>query len=176
MNIEYGLEICFAKDYNSSTKNTYIKSCLSALRLKDNVFKDSILVDNSTLSIAVSHLSVLCLEMHGIALIKGIAVQFHHGWSLARRTIVYHGTLTGSPSTSDPSDFRKPDYTATCLLGQRISPVGVPSCTSVYHYVPLCTSMYHYVPECNIMYHYVAACTTGPCLLVSSCCRSNVVR
>ena len=146
MNIGYGMEICFAKDYNSSTKNTYIKSCLSALRLKDNVFKDSILVDNNTLSAAVSHLSVLCLEMHGIALIKGLAVQFHHGWSLARRTIAYHGTLTGSPS-----DFRKPDYTAPCLHGQRISPW-----LWVYHRVPSCTSVYHYVSACTIMYHYVA--------------------
>ena len=136
----------FCKILNSSTKNTYIKSCLSALSLKDNVFKDNILVDNSTLSTAVSHLSVLCLEMHGIALIKGLAVQFHHGWSLARRTIVYHGTLTGSPS-----DFRKPDYTAPCLHGQRISPW-----LWVYHRVPSCTSVYHYVSACTIMYHYVA--------------------
>ena len=146
MNIEYGLEICFAKDYNSPTNNTYIKSCLSALSLKDNVFKDSILVDNSTLSTAVSHLSVLCLEMIGIALIKGLALQFRHGWSLARRTIVYHGTLTGSPS-----DFRKPDYTAPCLHGQRISPW-----LWVYHRVPSCTSVYHYVSACTIMYHCVA--------------------
>ena len=123
-----------------------LKSCLSALSLKDNVFKDSILVDNSTLSTAVSHLSVLCLEMHGIASIKGLAVQFHHGWSLAGRTIAYHGTLTGSPS-----DFRKPDYTAPCLHGQRISPW-----LWVYHRVPSCTSVYHYVSACTIMYHYVA--------------------
>ena len=87
MNIEYGMEICFAKDYNSSTKNTYIKSCLSALSLKDNVFKDSILVDNSTLSTAVSHLSVLCLEMHGIALIKGLAGAVSP-WLVADQT--YH--------------------------------------------------------------------------------------
>ena len=144
MNIEYGMEICFAKDYNFSTKNQFLLICSQPKR---QCFQRQYLgwqqhafYCSESLVCFVFRNAWHCFDQRS----RGAVSPW--SWSVARRTIAYHGTLTGSPS-----DFRKPDYTAPCLHGQRISPW-----LWVYHRVPSCTSVYHYVSACTIMYHYVA--------------------